>query len=342
MTDTSLTPLVTVLMPVYNAKPYLREAIDSILQQTYRNFEFIIINDGSTDTSEEIIKSYHDPRIKYYKNPSNLKLIATLNKGFDLASGKYIARMDADDISLPSRIQLQVELMEKDEAIGLSGTWFDTFKGNEVVGSARYAPDHATICFNHFYQIHLSHGTCMFRVSVLKKHALYFNPEFSHAEDYELWGRISMVTKLANIQQVLYKVRQHDDEVSVKYADVQKANSYRVKTWLFNYIGVDIGHEELDLFQSIAHFEYLQSNKFLEQSKSLLEKLLLAKNYDMFFSKSFYESKLADYWFNINYNLTKHAGIRAYVHYNTSSISMIKPLNLTVKAKFILKGLFKK
>src|SRR6187397_2012165 len=104
-------PLVTVLMSVYNAEKYLREAIDSILNQTYRNFEFIIINDASTDGSEAIINSYKDERIRLISNSQNLRLTASLNKGIDLAKGKYIARMDADDASLPERLQKQVTFM---------------------------------------------------------------------------------------------------------------------------------------------------------------------------------------------------------------------------------------
>jgi glycosyltransferase involved in cell wall biosynthesis len=94
------TALVSVLMPVYNGEAFLREAIDSVLQQTYTHFELIIINDGSTDSSEGIILSYNDSRIRYVKNERNMQLIATLNKGFALAQGKYIARMDADDCSV--------------------------------------------------------------------------------------------------------------------------------------------------------------------------------------------------------------------------------------------------
>ncbi len=333
---------ITVLMPVYNAEPFLREAIDSMLHQTFTDFEFVIINDGSTDRSEEIIKSYTDPRISYYKNESNLKLIATLNKGFDLAQGKYIARMDADDISLPTRLQLQFELMENDQTVGLCGTWFDTFNGDKIVGSSRYSADHSTICFKHLYQIHLSHGTCMFRTSVLKKHGLYFNPDFSHAEDYELWSRISTVTKLANVQQVLYKVRQHENEVSHKYSDIQVANSYRVKTRLFEIMGVKVNNDDLDLFREIAYQNYEHSDQYLLQCKKLLEKLFSAKNYDMFFSQAYYEHKLADFWLNVNYNMTEHVGVNAYTHYHASSISTLKPLGLTTRAKFVLKGLLKR
>jgi glycosyltransferase involved in cell wall biosynthesis len=333
---------VTVLMPVYNAELFLREAIDSILNQTFTDFEFVIINDGSTDASEEIIKSYNDPRIAYDKNESNLKLIATLNKGLAIAKGKYIARMDADDISMPTRLQLQFELMEKNGDIGLCGTWFDNFKGTEITGSARYSPDHETICFKHLYQIHLSHGTCMFRSSVLKNHSLYFNSDFLHAEDYELWSRISMFTKLANVQQVLYKVRQHENEVSHKYAHIQEANSYRVKTRLFNTMGIDITIGELDLLRDIAYQNYELTDKFSQQTKALLEKLLGARDFEAFFSRPFYETRLAELWFNANYHLTSYSGLAAYKNYLASPISAIKPLNAATKAKFILKGVLRK
>src|SRR5688500_8514963 len=105
-------PLVSVLMPVYNAEAYVSEAIQSILQQTYKNFEFLIINDGSTDNSEKLINTFSDSRIRYIRNSENIKLVATLNKGIDLSVGKYLVRMDADDISLPERLQKQVDFME--------------------------------------------------------------------------------------------------------------------------------------------------------------------------------------------------------------------------------------
>lgn len=334
-------PIVTVLMPVYNAGQFLREAIDSILNQTFTDFEFLIINDGSTDTSEEIILSYKDPRIRYYKNEGNLKLIATLNRGFDFAQGKYIARMDADDISLPTRLQLLVGLMESKPEVGLAGTWFENFIDNQVTGTARYAPDHETICFTHLYQIHLSHGTCMFRTSVLKEHKLYFDPNYSHAEDYELWSRISAVTKLANIQQVLYRVRHHEGEVSRKYSDVQTNNSYRVKENLFNQIGIDITRSELDLLQAIAHHKYGANQVFLTDSKALLEKLLQAKNYEMFFPRPFYEKKLSEFWFNLNYNLTSVWGVTAYKNYFSSN-KLQAQVDLLSKFKFLIKALIKK
>src|SRR3990167_9325600 len=118
-----MNPLVTVLMPVYNGKKYLKEAIESVLNQTFRDFEFLIIDDGSTDKSAEIIKSFNDARIRLERNVTNLGLIKTLNNGLTLSRGKYIARMDCDDISLPKRLSVQVNFMEKHPEIGICGSW---------------------------------------------------------------------------------------------------------------------------------------------------------------------------------------------------------------------------
>lgn len=114
-------------MPVYNAQEYIREAIDSILNQTFSDFEFIIINDGSTDNSVEIIKNYNDPRIVLVDNTENKGLVSVLNQGLQLAQGEYIARMDADDISLPNRFMEQVNYLDKHPQVGILGAWFHIF-----------------------------------------------------------------------------------------------------------------------------------------------------------------------------------------------------------------------
>ena len=104
--------LISILLPVYNAEQYIVDAIDSVLKQTYKDFELIIINDGSTDHSEKIILSYHDQRIKYIKNQTNLRLINTLNKGIEIAKGEFIARMDADDIVTPTWLEIAMSGFE--------------------------------------------------------------------------------------------------------------------------------------------------------------------------------------------------------------------------------------
>lgn len=213
--------MVTVLLPVYNGEKYLREAIDSILTQTYTDFEFLIINDGSTDRTEEIILSYTDPRIVYVKNEQNIRLIATLNKGLKLAKGKYIARMDADDISLPHRLEKQVAYMEEHTWVGLCGSYIQTLEaGTEYV--IAYETDSDMIKFKLLFDTHFPHPAAMLRKSVLDEHNLEYEQKYIHAEDYVLWNRMAMHTGLHNIPEVLVWKRSHEGQVSIVHNDLQQ------------------------------------------------------------------------------------------------------------------------
>ena len=118
---------VSIVLPVYNAEKYVREAIESILNQTFTDYEFVIINDGSTDGSEKIIQSFKDKRIIYVKNEKNIGIVKTLNKGIEKAFGTYIVRMDADDVSVSDRVEKQVKFMDENPRISISGSWMKYF-----------------------------------------------------------------------------------------------------------------------------------------------------------------------------------------------------------------------
>ncbi|MFT4982891.1 MAG: glycosyltransferase involved in cell wall biosynthesis, partial [Bacteroidia bacterium] len=167
---TSNHPLVTVLMPVYNAENYVETAIQSILEQTYVNFELLVIDDGSTDGSATIINGIDDSRINYVKNDVNLKLITTLNKGLKLAKGKYIARLDADDIAEKTRLQEQVDFMEANVVVGLSGTWYTAF--GTVNSTVRNPTSNQDIRFMALYQCPIIHPSTIFRTSVIRDNEL--------------------------------------------------------------------------------------------------------------------------------------------------------------------------
>ncbi len=200
-----MNPLVSIIMPVYNGEKYLREAIDSILNQTYRNFEFIIVNDGSIDKSEEIIQSYTDSRIRYFKNEKNIGLDATLNNAFTIAKGEYVARMDCDDLSHHMRLEKQVEFMESHLDYDLVGSQYinidSSRKPCEIVAQAQDSDEikYAIQSVNCF-----CHGSVMFRTSFLRKYSIFYNHEYSPYEDYELWTRIAQMTKVKNLPEVLY------------------------------------------------------------------------------------------------------------------------------------------
>lgn len=193
-------PLVTVFMPVYNGGKYLREAIDSILNQTYTNLDFLIIDDGSTDNSLETILSYADPRIRLVKNETNLGLTPTLNKGVDLVIGKYVARMDADDISMPTRLEKEVQYLETHPEvtmIDVVNTFIDK-DGNTIHKSFPDVFTEKEIRKSLPDNNYLGHPSMMIRTEVYKKYK-YRLVQF---EDYDLWLR------LANDNYIIHKINE--------------------------------------------------------------------------------------------------------------------------------------
>lgn len=218
--NSNLYPLISVIMPVYNAEKYLREAIDSILFQTYTNFELLLINDGSTDRSKDIILSYNDKRIRYIENETNLKLIATLNKGIDLATGEYIARMDADDISSTKRLETQMNYMLKHPNVDLCSTWgyMITEKG-DILGKNKSIDTPQLINCSLFFTCPILHAAILCKADVLKNNKYKV---FLHAEDLEMWINLrdkhyTMVT----IPKYLYLYRWYGNNVCNTNADFQ-------------------------------------------------------------------------------------------------------------------------
>lgn len=185
--------LISVIMPVYNGGHFLKNAIDSILSQSLTDFEFIIINDGSTDDSEEIILSYSDPRIVYVKNATNLRLIKSLNKGIDIARGKYIARMDADDIALPKRFERQVATFESDQKIDMVNVsiYFLDEKGDRYwMPKTKLAYNYEAIRYINVVDNMIAHPGVMIKADVLKRYKYLDSSNVEHAEDHELWARL--------------------------------------------------------------------------------------------------------------------------------------------------------
>jgi len=202
-------------MSVYNGEKHLREAIDSILNQTFTDFEFIIINDGSTDHTKQILESYSDPRIRLLHH-ENLGLTKSLNKGLKIATGEYIARMDADDISFSERLNCQVEFLYKNPEIGLVGTHalFIDQKDREI--QIWKTPEtHSEIESMLKFGNSFCHGSVLFKKECLDIVG-YYREEFKYAQDYDYWLRISERFKTANINRVLYKNRRTTDTISRK------------------------------------------------------------------------------------------------------------------------------
>ncbi|UCH96417.1 MAG: glycosyltransferase [Candidatus Aminicenantes bacterium] len=248
-----LKPEITVLMSVYNGEKFLEEAIESILNQSLENFEFLIIDDGSTDKSPEIIKSYRDTRIKLIQNNKNSGLVRNLNRGIARARGKYIARMDADDISLPTRLEEQYKFMESHRNIAVCGTWvtfigakIDALENNVLKNPSN--PEEIRCWF--LFNCVLKHPTVIIRKEVLDREGYLYSEAFNRAEDYDLWARISGKYDLSNLEKVLLKYRVHPDSISQVHMEenIKQANEIR-KSQLLE-LGINPSAKEIEL-----HFE---------------------------------------------------------------------------------------
>jgi glycosyltransferase involved in cell wall biosynthesis len=232
-----MNPVLSVIMPVFNAAPYLREAIESVLAQTFTDFEFIIINDGSTDESDAIVRSFTDPRIKYLSNSNNQGLIASLNRGLDVSLGEYIARMDSDDVCDAQRFELQLKKLKDDPQAALvcSPVLGITPGGKDrdhwPVDIETRTP--SAIRSRLRYENCISHPTVMIRSDVLKKYR--YSSSQKGSEDWDLWLRLARDGwKMVKTDEVLLRYRIHPGSVTVQHNTVvsPQLKSMRVK-WNF-------------------------------------------------------------------------------------------------------------
>lgn len=266
-------PKVTVLMPVYNGEKYLRPAIDSILRQSHKDFEFLLIDDGSTDASPDICGSYRDSRIRLVSNQRNLGLIATLNRGLELAGGEYVARMDCDDVSLPQRLERQVDFMDRNPEVGISGTWFEKLSGRkrEIV---RPPFDDPTIRFFLVFDNIFLHSSMFLRRAFLNTHGLRYHPDYKYTEDFELWVRCADHTRLANLPEVLVRYRYHPENTCNRFGTEQAFAADGVRRRQLQSLGMELAPGEAELHNALMGFKPIGELGDLERAKIWLERLV--------------------------------------------------------------------
>ena len=266
-------PLVSVIMSVYNGEKYLVQAIYSILNQTYQNFEFIIIEDCSTDNSLDILEEYakKDSRIKIIKKEKNIGIkgfIENLNLGISIAKGKYIARMDQDDVSLPERFHKQVDFLENNPEITLVGAQLNLInEQNKITGEAIAALQHRDIVKRITSQIQLFHPVIMFR----KDQNIQYREKFIYCEDYDLYlNLITQGKKLANINEKLLHYRILESSISRKGDNFVKKLMVE-KALYFYKLRKENGQ---DLYETFNNEEVLEINNL--EFKNKIEELFFA------------------------------------------------------------------
>lgn len=312
-------------MPIYNCSDYISTSIESILKQTYKYFEFIIIDDCSTDNTISKISEYQDSRIVLIKNKTRKGICDCLNYGISISSGKYIVRMDGDDISHLSRFEHQVLFMEENPAVGVLGTWYKIHGTNEIV---RLPIKHDSIVLDMLEYSPLAHPTVFIRASLIKDLIVVYNSQFVYAEDYELWSRLILKTQVNNLPTCLLEYRRHENQTSSLYYIEQKSSAKQVRLRLLKLLLIDF---EIDL-NSRELKEYLDNN--LHNFKSIadllikFDKLLIGNQELKLFNQFLLQKKLA---------LIKLTIVK-YLFRRQGTISKIKNINIFIS---VLLGYYK-
>lgn len=255
---------ISVLMPVYNTKEeYLRASIESILNQTFTDFELIIVNDGSTNNAEEVVLSYKDDRIKYFKQ-ENQGIVGALNNAWAKASGKYIARMDSDDIAYPERFAKQVKFLEENPEYSLVGSWAKIIPSNYVIKLPQdiKVMDLLADCM-------FIHPSIMFNKADFEKFNLQYETGFEYAEDYCMYARAVKYLKMTNLQEALLDYRVYPENSSSKNRDIRIKSSFKVQDLILENLSND-----KELQERILDIAYRKKNKV----GRLQEKIFSIKN----------------------------------------------------------------
>ncbi|MFC1784215.1 glycosyltransferase family 2 protein [Candidatus Neomarinimicrobiota bacterium] len=307
-------PIISVILPVFNGEDHLAECIESILHQTYTNFEFIIVDDASTDTTPKILKKYsrQDERIKIITNLINQKQTISANIACKNAGGKYLARMDADDIALPMRLKKQFEFLEKYPDYGLVGSWTDTINENgEILGQWKTASETGVLNWNLLFGTSFAHSSVTMRTALVKEVGYYQSPE---AEDYDLWSRLSRVSEVANLPEVLQQKRVWGGQLALKVPNETRDCVLQIMQNNINYL-LNSSNLNFDMIINIRQISDktipIQDSQLISEIKNVL--LQLYSKYLLKFNLTKIENKkvtrdvfqklytLSDWQFSANY-----------------------------------------
>lgn len=332
------TPLISVILPVYNVADYIGEAMDSILRQTIQDFEILVIDDCSTDNTLAIIQAFEDNRIKIIEKLNNKGLVDSLNTGIENAKGKYIARMDGDDISHVKRFEKQMKVLEENNNIKACGCWLKEFGSrNNIIRHKEY---HQEIVANLLLKCSMSLGAVMFKAEWLKP--FKFREEMKHVEDYDFWARTAWLGNFYNIQETLYYYRVHESQVSNHFNHLQRLRDVNIKMLLFNKLNFDTSKFDEKFLQKMFYQQhYFTVDEFGRFVNFLNKTILLNEKSQVFDSKEFKKVVLTMreqvislvYLKNIKLGITKSWRIKALKYLSIKELIQILSIKIREKLK---------
>lgn len=325
-------PEISVVMTVFNGASHLEEAIRSVLAQTFTDFELIIIDDASTDESLSIVQGFADERIRIVQNEENLGLTKSLNKGISLAQGKYIARMDSDDLSLPMRFEKQVAFLNAHLDVGVCSSWVELI-GEQAGIVWTYPEKHASIQADMLFESQLIHPAVMMRRDVLGEAS--YDERFSRAQDYELWVRLARRTHLANLQEVLLKYRLHSGQIGAQHEDQQQEFANEVRLTQLSALGLIPSAQELVLHQQLSLYRFDQSEVFLAVVDVWLQKIEVANRVVNYYDHLDLQKTLGRRWWAVLKGM-QGLGLKTWWAYIRSPLRVWVRVSLYEHLKFFV------
>ncbi len=331
-------PLVSVLMCVHNAGPYLAAAVDSILTQTFADFEFVLIDDGSTDESSRLLQEYaaRDRRIQLHRQ-ANMGLTRSLNRGLDLVRGQYVARMDADDVSQPNRFERQVEFLQQNPEVGVCGTWVELIgTSSGKVWKYPTEPDDVAAAML-FFPPPLAHPTVMMRAAALTRHGLRYDPSFPRGQDFDLWSRCACFFPLANLAEPLLQYRVHAEQVTARFAAGQTEITRRVHQGQFCRLHIELTPAENDLHRALCWNDCQASREFVRAAGRWLHKLHRANRRHRVYPEDAFARLLGNKWLHVCREAVS-LGPWVWQHFRRGSLSSWAELDWLDRCKITLRA----
>lgn len=334
-------PAITVLMPVYNRESFVGPAIESILKQTFTNFELLIINDGSSDQSRQVIMSYQDPRIRFLENPDNLGTIATLNRGLRHARGHYVTIMDSDDLSLPQRLQEQYLFMESNPRLAACGVSAELFSDKPMDDKWLVSNDPERLKVDLVFNLVMPHGGFMFRRSLQRQFGITYDPSCPHAEDYDFIYKLSKAGELGAIEKTLYRYRRHGDQTTVVHRVAQTKASNSIRARILEEIGVKFTNEELALHQDLALGNWAELAQQPGEVERWLVKLYRHLTTDGNYRREKVSQALWNYWALLCLAMPPHKALPCLARTFHRPLSSVFPLQSMLAPKMLLYYIYK-
>jgi glycosyltransferase involved in cell wall biosynthesis len=295
-------PKVTTVIPVYNREKYIGHAIDSILAQTFTDFELLVIDDGSTDRSREIVRSYHDPRIRLVCNETNEGIPKTRNTGIRLARGEYLAFLDSDDWAYPERLAKQVAFLDSHPDYAAVSAWIDWMdeEGRSLrrVKRKPILPDE--IAAQQLFRQGIENSASMARIVVLREYG--HREEYELSEDFDLWARIAAKHKLANLPEVLVRRRRHRERITEEKAHRIKDTLLTIYAFQLSALGVVFTDADLErhfLLRSMRKLKFAPDLVYMEWAEVWLLRLQAANQLALRYPEPAFSEMLGRLWFKV-------------------------------------------